>query len=124
MKHLAFLLILFISSSCTSQEQTAPTVLRVNQAEWTKFISQVDSPQLVDVRTEDEFAQGHLEGALNIDFYSDDFVSEMEKNLDKNSPLFIYCRSGGRSAKASAQLQEAGFHEIYDLSVGYSGWEK
>lgn len=78
--------------------------------------------QLVDVRTSDEFAEGHLENAQNINFLETDFITEVEK-LDMEKPIYIYCRSGNRSAKAALVLKDVGFREIYDLQGGYLHWE-
>jgi rhodanese-related sulfurtransferase len=79
--------------------------------------------QLVDVRTPEEFKAGHIKNAGNINFYDTDFLTQMNK-LDKNKPLYIYCRSGGRSGKAAAKLKEQGFKEVYDLQGGILDWEK
>jgi rhodanese-related sulfurtransferase len=81
------------------------------------------SVQLVDVRTPEEFKAGHIKNAGNINFYDTDFLTQMNK-LDKNKPLYIYCRSGGRSGKAAAKLKEQGFKEVYDLQGGILDWEK
>ena len=78
--------------------------------------------QLVDVRTPKEYEEGHIKNAENIDFYDDDFLAQMNK-LDKSQPLYIYCRSGGRSGKAAAQLSKAGF-DVYDLKGGFLDWQK
>ncbi|HPE82159.1 MAG: rhodanese-like domain-containing protein [Aequorivita sp.] len=78
--------------------------------------------QLVDVRTPEEFAEGHLENALNINISETNFITEAEKlNLEK--PIYIYCRSGKRSAKAALILKDVGFKEIYDMQGGYLHWE-
>lgn len=84
-----------------------------------------DSSQmlLLDVRTKEEFEEGHLSGALNMDFLSEGFRLQVEQ-LPKDQPVFIYCRSGNRSAKAANLLREAGFQQIYDLKGGYLEWEK
>lgn len=78
--------------------------------------------QLLDVRTAKEFEEGHLEHAKNIDVLEDDF-SEKTKTLDKDQPVYLYCRSGNRSAKASSILKDMGFKEIYDMEGGYLKWE-
>ena len=78
--------------------------------------------QLVDVRTAKEYRKGHLGKAMNIDYYAKkDFEKEFEK-LDKNKPLYLYCRSGFRSRKAAAKLIEMGFSKIYDLKGGLNNW--
>lgn len=72
---------------------------------------------LLDVRTPEEFASGHLEGAINIDFQSPTFNSEIEK-LDRTKQYFVYCRSGSRSAQAVAHMQELGFQNTVQLKGG------
>lgn len=78
--------------------------------------------QLVDVRTPKEFSDGHIKGARNIDFYSADFAQQLEKQLDKNQPVMLYCRSGKRSEKAARKMAELGFREVYDLQGGFLAW--
>jgi rhodanese-related sulfurtransferase len=82
---------------------------------------QQEEVQLVDIRTPKEFKEGHIEGARNIDFLAEGFLKGFEA-LDKEKPLYIYCRSGNRSLKASAILSEAGFENITDLKGGYKAW--
>jgi rhodanese-related sulfurtransferase len=72
---------------------------------------------LLDVRTPWEFATGHLEGALNVDFENPTFTSEVQK-LDKTKPYFLYCRSGNRSGQAIAIMKKEGFKNITELEGG------
>ncbi|MCJ7468539.1 MAG: rhodanese-like domain-containing protein [Maribacter sp.] len=79
--------------------------------------------QLVDVRTADEYRGGHIKNALNIDFYnSGNFIKAFEK-LNKEQPVYLYCRSGARSQKAARKLANMGFSQIYDLQGGYMRWK-
>lgn len=71
---------------------------------------------LVDIRTPDEFASGHIAGAINVDFYSPDFVTRMTE-IGRAKELYIYCRSGARSGSAVAALSQAGLH-VVDLPGG------
>lgn len=73
--------------------------------------------QLVDVRTPREFKNGHIKGAMNIDFFSGKFNVNFNK-LDKNKALYLYCRSGSRSRQTAKKLDAMGFIEIYDLKGG------
>jgi len=68
---------------------------------------------IIDVRTPEEFAEQHLEGALNIDVKSADFVSQIEK-LDRNTAYAVYCRSGNRSAQAVKIMKDLGFNSVSD----------
>lgn len=77
--------------------------------------------QLIDVRTAEEFSEGHLPNALNIDYLNASFKDEI-KTLDKERPVYVYCKSGGRSAKAAAILKEHGFVKVVNLQGGYSEW--
>lgn len=78
--------------------------------------------QLVDVRTPEEFAEGHIAGAVNINVNGDSFLEKAEKKLDKTKPVAIYCRSGKRSAKAARMLGRKGF-EVYNLDGGVNAWK-
>ena len=79
--------------------------------------------QLVDVRTPKEYQEGHIGNAVNINVYSPEFISEIQK-LDKNKKVYVYCRSGKRSAMAAKKMDSLGFKKIYNLPVGMIGWDK
>lgn len=98
--------------------KTAPAVAKNVNASEAKDIMSKQGVQILDVRTQDETANGMIDGAVNCDFYSPDFMQKAGA-LDKNRPVVVYCAAGGRSAKAMKQLQEAGFKEIYNVSQGY-----
>jgi thioredoxin 1 len=73
------------------------------------------------VRTQGEFRKGFIEGAMNYDINSRDFKSHVSA-LDKSKPVFVYCLTGGRSAKAAAYLRRTGFKEVYELKGGMMAW--
>jgi rhodanese-related sulfurtransferase len=77
---------------------------------------------LVDVRTFEEYNDGHINWAINIDFYQENIFNSYFKSIDKNKPLYVYCRSGNRSRKTSDKLIELGFFKIFDLKDGYVNW--
>jgi len=77
--------------------------------------------QLIDVRTPEEFGAGTIEGASNIDFLSADFETKIE-SLSKEQPVYLFCKSGGRSGQAKMILKEHGFKTIYNLIDGFSQW--
>lgn len=97
-------------------------VVKMLSSEEFKAQTENKSVQLIDVRTPKEFQSGHITGAENIDFYSDKFAFEFNK-LDKNKAVYVYCRSGSRSNKASKRLVELGFIEIYDLKGGFLNYK-
>jgi rhodanese-related sulfurtransferase len=78
----------------------------------------------VDVRSADEFADGHPAGALNVPFEADDasaFVAAMEKRFAKDARLVVGCKSGNRSARAAQALLAAGFSRVLDQRAGWDG---
>lgn len=73
---------------------------------------------IVDVRTPEEYSEGTLPGAINIDVKSDDFVQQIEQ-LDKDAHYILHCRSGKRSARAYGQMEAVGFKHITNMDGGY-----
>jgi rhodanese-related sulfurtransferase len=78
--------------------------------------------QLIDVRTPKEFEDEHIENAININFFDEDFTEKINK-LNKEKPVYIYCRSGKRSGSSSEVFLKAGFIHIYDLEGGILNWK-
>lgn len=76
---------------------------------------------ILDVRTPEEFAEGHLDGAIMIDFYRDDFADQL-KDLDPDTPYLLYCRSGNRSGQTTAIMDEQGFTNVADIDGGILAW--
>jgi len=76
---------------------------------------------LVDVRTPEEFGEGHLEGALNIDWFSPDFDAQWG-SVDKDKTVYVYCKVGGRSAKAQEKLKAMGYSHVVNLTGGYDAY--
>ncbi|MGM9768011.1 MAG: rhodanese-like domain-containing protein [Candidatus Cryptobacteroides sp.] len=78
--------------------------------------------QLVDVRTPEEFAEGHIPGALNINVMGEDFIGTAVSALDRKRTIAVYCRSGRRSKTAAGQLVKEGF-KVVELEGGFLGWD-
>jgi rhodanese-related sulfurtransferase len=112
-----YLILLFLVSAawaCRESDSTDKPALAVRiNAEGTKLI--------LDVRTPEEFAEGHIEGATLINFQDDNFQEQTDK-LDKNIPVYVYCASGVRSDKAASILNKQGFKEVYVLEGGLKEW--
>ena len=89
----------------------------------TDFADVIASPDvtIVDVRTPEEFAQGHIEGAINIPVEYADFTDQVSQ-LDADGTYAVYCRSGNRSRSAVDQMSEVGINGIYELKSGTNGW--
>ena len=76
---------------------------------------------ILDVRTPEEFAEGHIDGATMIDFYRDDFADQLA-DLDPDAPYLLYCRSGNRSGQTTAIMKELGFSNVADIDGGIDAW--
>lgn len=89
--------------------------------EWKRLYEDTPGAFLLDVRTPAEFAQGHIEGATLVPV---DEVKSRASELpaDKSTPLFVYCRSGNRSATASAVLADLGYTDVHNLAGGILDW--
>ena len=97
-------------------------MLNLKVEEFAEKIAQ-ENGRILDVRTPEEFAEGYIEGAQNIDFHRDDFEIEINV-LDKQVTYAVYCRSGKRSGLAAHMMQEAGFISVFNLDGGIIDWAK
>lgn len=75
----------------------------------------------LDVRTMDEYASGHITGAVNVDVLADDFLTKALALLPEGKTVAVYCRSGRRSKKAAGILAEQGY-KVMELETGFMGW--
>ena len=119
MKHLFMTLVstLGLLSSTTGEEGIPLLAPKAFQAAF-----QADSTAVIlDVRRPSEFAEGHLKGAILLDWLSDKAFVEGLAKLDKSRTHYVYCRSGHRSHAAAALMQSRGF-KIVELKGGYLGW--
>lgn len=115
----AFLLIGTMSMAQTAEKDSI-NVVSIEQFE---KMSTKKKNMLVDVRTPEEVAEGHLPGALNINFLGENFSQEIQ-TLNKNKTYLLYCRSGSRTRKAADQMQKAGFKKVYMLEGGITAWNE
>lgn len=116
---------LMIMTSCATQMSGCnanDNVVSVSAPEFDKEIK-ADSVQLLDVRTPQEYAEGHIVGALNINVKSDDFRQTAEKELSKDSTILVYCRSGRRSMDAAEILTRLGY-KVINLKGGIIEWKE
>lgn len=77
---------------------------------------------ILDVRTPEEYADGHIAESILLDFYADGFEAELDK-LDKSKTYLVYCRSGNRSGKSVKMMKDLNFMEVYDVDGGIVRWE-
>ena len=78
---------------------------------------------ILDVRKADEFAEGHIQGAILIDQFQSDFVELAKAKLSKDKTIAIYCRSGRRSANAASKLADVGYKSV-NLKGGILAWKE
>ena len=85
-------------------------------------MKQSSDPQIIDVRTPEEFAENHLKGAINISLNDDILFQKSIAALDKRKATFVYSINNGRSGKVVNKLREHGFVEVYELPGGLAAW--
>ncbi|MBU46032.1 MAG: thioredoxin [Flavobacteriales bacterium] len=119
MKKIAYLLSSIFLISCNN---TSSQIIENIDALRFQLLIKKEDGIILDVRTPQEFHSGHIKDATNINFYEDDF-SEKLTIIRKNIPIYVYCRSGGRSSKAAIAMKELGFAKIYNLIGGMGAWD-
>ena len=116
MKKLLLLLVTLVSALA----HAADPAKHVDAEGAAKLISE-GKVVIVDVRSKEEFGDGHLKGALNIDILESDFEAKLGK-LDKNKPVLVHCQAGGRSTRSLPVFEKLGFTQVFHLDGGYGGW--
>ena len=112
------LVVLFLALAACSSSTTA-VVDQVGAVEASELVAR--SAVVLDIRTPEEFMGGHVEGALNIDFYGADFADRIG-DLDRDVVYLVYCRSGNRSGQAMQLFRDLGFTAIHELQGGILAW--
>lgn len=115
---LVLLLTVISSSQCKKEE----AYIHVGPKQFNTLISQQQGI-LLDVRTPDEYKKGHIEGAILISSADPALESKLKK-LQINQPIYVYCRSGRRSASVADTLLKLGFKEVINLEGGIMAWSK
>jgi rhodanese-related sulfurtransferase len=122
---LLFLLGLVNPSAMPAEDKTNATATVVTHVDAKAAAQLVAAGKVtvLDVRTAEEFAGGHIAGATNVNFMADDFTTQVGK-LDHEKTYLLHCASGGRSKRCLPQLQQLGFKQIIHLDGGFAAWEK
>lgn len=115
---LQLLALSFLFTNCIGQNSKVETIEPKLFAE---KVAQTDNAQLIDVRTPEEYSSEHINNAANINWNGGEFEKQVA-SYDKNKPIFVYCKAGGRSAQAASKLSEMGFKKIYNLDGGMMKW--
>jgi thioredoxin len=117
-----FLIVILSISIFSCQGQTSKSIITVDPKAFSEKIDETPKAQIIDVRTPEEFVGGHIDNSINLDWLGDNFAVNAQK-FDKSQPVFVYCKSGGRSIKAATKLEELGFTKIYNLEGGMMKWD-
>jgi rhodanese-related sulfurtransferase len=107
-----------LGSISIAEETKAVAPVKIEEAE--KQLA--TGAQLLDVRTKEEWTEGHLKGAKLVTVTEDGFLEKAKALLDPKKPVVVYCRSGKRSAMATEQLRANGF-TVFDLEGGITAWK-
>jgi thioredoxin len=103
--------------SCTAQTNT-----NLSADEFEKAINK-DAVQILDVRTQAEYASGHIKNTLWANWNDKDEFTRRIGFIDKNKPVYVYCLAGGRSAAAAEKMRAIGFENVYELKGGINSWK-
>lgn len=124
MKYTLVLILSITISISSCLNETTPGSDGINELldvnEFSKYLKSEN--QLVDVRTPEEFSEGFIPNAENINYINTDF-EKMILKLDKTKPVLLYCESGGRSGKAYTLLKSKGYDKVFDLKGGFKAWK-
>lgn len=107
-----------LADSCSQgQNETSLSAM-----EFSRRIEQSPRAVVLDVRTPEEYAEGHLAKSMNLNWKGSDFEKQIA-TIDKTVPVFVYCLGGGRSASAATRMRSKGFKEVYELQGGLTKWK-
>lgn len=109
------------ATKATAEASATQRFRNIDVAEWEKLRKDA-SVVVLDVRTAEEFADGHMPGAINLDIRGGKFAETLA-GLDKSKTYLVHCAVGGRSAKACGQMDGLKFEKVLNLSGGITAWE-
>jgi rhodanese-related sulfurtransferase len=110
-------------STTVAKSAEAAKVQDITPDQAERLLKENKEAVVLDIRTTEEFKEGHIAGATNLDFLEDDFSEKIAK-LDPNKPYILHCASGGRSSKALQKLKDAKIGTIYHMNGGIKAWEQ
>ncbi|MBK9639146.1 MAG: thioredoxin [Bacteroidetes bacterium] len=116
------LVLSFLVAACQQSTNKGKSVNeKVSIEQFEKLLIEKSNAIILDVRTPEEFAAGHVKSAVNLNIHDATFKNELAK-LDKSKPVLVYCKSGSRSAAAASQMEAMGFNEVYNFGGGMLAW--
>ena len=110
-KYLILILACFLLLGCSSDNEQEFTYQKINSDEALEIMVESDNYEIIDVRTREEYAEGHIDGAFNIPYEINELIE-----FPKDTILFVYCKSGARSKVAAETLISLGY-EVYALGA-------
>ena len=113
--------IIMVSASPDSGPGISSNAVNVSTPDAYALMESRPDMVIIDVRTPQEYQAGHLDGAINLDYYSSGFLDRL-KALDKNSTYIVYCRKGIRGGIALVMMRSLGFKEVYNILGGIALW--
>lgn len=121
----SFIVLVCVSFLFVNCERKHYSLEEISQEQFKEVYQSDKKIQLVDVRTKAEYDKGFIEGAILIDIRKEDFLDKANSMLNTKDPIYIYCKSGSRSAKAGTELLlTKKFPEVYMISGGYTQWKQ
>jgi len=116
------ILLLFISFSFVAcSQKSSSSFQNVDNQKFAELMKE-SNIVIIDVRTPEEYKEGHIPHSMLINFYDKNFSQNLD-TLNKSKTYLVYCAAGGRSSKASTQLSGKGFKNVYNLEHGFSQWD-
>ena len=97
--------------------------MNLSQENWMSQLQKDNNSVILDVRTDDECADGIISASINIDIYEGQGFIEKLEQFDKTKNYYVYCKSGGRSGQACAVMNQLGFENTFNLEGGFSQWQ-
>lgn len=113
MKKIMILMIIsLLLCGCGESKDVKTTNKMISCSEMKKLLEEDDKAMLIDVRTKEEYAEGHLDGAVNIEYRE---LIDKINDVDKSTNIIVYCKTGNRSDLSYNELKNSGFVNVYDL---------
>ncbi|PRP67167.1 rhodanese-like domain-containing protein [Nonlabens agnitus] len=95
----------------------------LSNQEWKELTEKDDNKVILDVRTDEEVAEGIIPGAQQLDLYQPQEFMNGIQEMDASKNYYVYCRAGSRSVQACQIMKQAGLDNLYNLTGGYSNWD-
>lgn len=120
---LASLIAVVVGALSAAETNQSSGIKHVDAAGAAKLLQNDPKVVVLDIRTPQEFSEGHLRGAQNVDFYAENFEASLKK-LAPDKTYLVHCASGGRSTKSLDLFKKLGFKSVVHLDGGFKGWVK